>query len=118
LPRVPTSRTSRAGALMQMAAVASSASSITVRCLISRAECGACGARPRRCPRPRLALRADHRGALADAAQRFAEVRRPAHERDLVGPLVDVVRLVGRGQDLRLVDVIHLRAPRAPALRR
>ena len=43
-----------------------------------------------------LALGADHRRALADPAQRLAEVGRAAHERDLEGPLVDVVGLVGR----------------------
>ena len=55
-----------------------------------------------------LALGADHRRALADAPQRLAEVRRAADERDLERPLVDVVRLVGRRQDLGLVDVVDL----------
>src|SRR6185312_7456824 len=41
----------------------------------------------------RLALAADHRGALADAPQRLAEIRRAAHERHLERPLVDVVGL-------------------------
>src|SRR6266571_3597518 len=54
-----------------------------------------------------LALRADHRGALGDPAQRLAQVRRPAHERHGESPLVDVVRVVGRGQHLGLVDVVH-----------
>jgi len=58
--------------------------------------------------RARLALGADHRGALADPPQGLAEVRGAAHERDLEGPLVDVVRLVGGRQHLRLVDVVHL----------
>ena len=44
--------------------------------------------------------------ALADAAQRLAEVRRAAHERHREGPLVDVVLLVGRRQHLGLVDVV------------
>jgi hypothetical protein len=55
-----------------------------------------------------LALGADHRRALADPAQRLTEVRRAAHERDLEAPLVDVVGLVGRRQDLGLVDVVDL----------
>ena len=54
-----------------------------------------------------LALGADHRRALRQAPQRLAEVGGAAHERDVEGPLVDVVRLVGRGQDLGLVDVVH-----------
>ena len=56
--------------------------------------------------RARLALGADHRGALVDAPQRLAEVAAAAHERHLEGVLVDVVDLVGRRQDLRLVDVV------------
>ncbi len=54
----------------------------------------------------RLALGADHRGALVDAPQRLAEVAAAAHERHLEGVLVDVVGLVGRREDLRLVDVV------------
>ena len=53
-----------------------------------------------------LALGPHHRGALVDPPQRLAEVPAAAHERDLEGVLVDVVRLVGRGQDLGLVDVV------------
>ena len=41
-----------------------------------------------------------------DAAQRLAQVGRPAHEGHLEVPLVDVVGLVGRGEDLALVDVV------------
>ena len=55
---------------------------------------------------PGLALRAHHRGALVDAAERLAEVPTAAHERHLERVLVDVVGLVGRGQDLGLVDVV------------
>ena len=55
-----------------------------------------------------LALRADHRRALADPPQRLAEVRRAAHERHLERPLVDVVGLVRGRQHLRLVDVVDL----------
>src|SRR3978361_1568523 len=47
-----------------------------------------------------LALGADHRRALADPAQRLAQVGRAADERDPERPLVDVVGLVGRCQDL------------------
>ena len=53
-----------------------------------------------------LALRADHARALADAPQRLAEVGGAAHERHGERPLVDVVRLVGRGEHLALVDVV------------
>ena len=59
-------------------------------------------------PGPGLALRPDHRGALRDAPQRLSEVRRPADERHPERPLVDVVLEVGRGEDLRLVDVVDL----------
>ena len=58
--------------------------------------------------RTRLALRADHRRALGDPAQRLAEVRRTAHERDGERPLVDVMLDVGGRQDLGLVDVVDL----------
>src|SRR5699024_3197313 len=34
----------------------------------------------------------------------------PAHERHGEGPLVDVVGLVGRGEDLRLVDEVDVEA--------
>ena len=54
-----------------------------------------------------LALGADHRRALADAAQRLAEVAAAAHERHLEVVLVDVVLLVGRGEHLALVDEVH-----------
>ncbi len=53
-----------------------------------------------------LALAADQARALADAAQRLAEVRRAADERHGELPLVDVVRFVGRRQHLGLVDVV------------
>ena len=55
-----------------------------------------------------LALRPDHRGALGDAAKRLAQVPAAAHERDGEAPLVDVVGLVGRREDLALVDVVDL----------
>ena len=53
-----------------------------------------------------LALGADHRRALADAAQRLTEVGRAADEGHGERPLVDVVSLVGGGEDLGLVDVV------------
>ena len=56
----------------------------------------------------RLALGADHRRTFGDPPQRLAEVRRPANERDLETPLVDVIGLVGGRQHLRLVDVVDL----------
>ena len=58
--------------------------------------------------RPGLALRADHRGALGDPPERLAEVRRAADERHRERVLVDVVLDVGRGEHLRLVDVVDL----------
>ena len=88
--------------------------------------------------RPRVALEADHRRALGDAAERLAQVLRgeggeggvstgggvkgsgagggaggdrhlgAAHERDVERALVDVVGLVGGGEDLRLVDAVDL----------
>src|SRR5438309_2794954 len=44
--------------------------------------------------RARLALRPDHRRALADAPERLAQVARAANERDAEGELVDVEVLV------------------------
>ena len=58
--------------------------------------------------RARFALRPDHRRALGDPAERLAEVSAAADERDVEAPLVDVVLLVGRRQDLALVDVVDL----------
>src|SRR4029079_19341470 len=58
--------------------------------------------------RARLALRADHGRALGDAAERLAEIRRTADERDGERVLVDVVLDVRRRQHLRLVDVVDL----------
>ena len=55
-----------------------------------------------------LALRADHRRALVDAAKRLAEVGRTADERGVEGPLVDVVHVVGRREHLGLVDVVDV----------
>ena len=53
-----------------------------------------------------LALGPDHARTLADAPQRLTEVGGAAHERHLERPLVDVMGLVGRGEDLGLVDVV------------
>jgi hypothetical protein len=53
-----------------------------------------------------LALGADHGRALADAPQRLADAGGAADEGDREGVLVDVERLVGRGQDLGLVDEV------------
>ena len=53
-----------------------------------------------------LALRADHRRALRDPAERLAEVPAAAYERDRERPFIDVVLLVGRRQHLGFVDVI------------
>ena len=67
-----------------------------------------------------LALRADHRRALGDAAQRLAQVGGAADERHGELVLVDVVHLVGRREHLGLVDVVdaerlqHLRLDEVP----
>ena len=53
-----------------------------------------------------LALGADHRRALGDAAQGLAQVGGTADEGGGEGPLVGVVDLVGRGEHLGLVDVV------------
>ena len=55
-----------------------------------------------------LALGADHRGALGDAAQRLAQIAGAADERHVELGLVDVIRVVGRGQHLGLVDVVDV----------
>ena len=53
-----------------------------------------------------LALRPDHRGALADPAQGLAQIPRAADERHGEPPLVDVVLLVGGREHFGLVDVV------------
>ena len=58
--------------------------------------------------RARLALGADHRGALGDAAQRLAQVTGTADKRDVKLGLVDVVDIVGGGENLGLIDVVDL----------
>ena len=70
-----------------------------------------------------LTLGADQGRPLGDAAQRFAQVGGPAHEGHREGPLVDVMRLVGRREHLALVDVVdaerleHLRLGEVPDAR-
>src|SRR5207253_2514655 len=54
----------------------------------------------------RLTLGADHRGALADAPQRFTEVARAAYEGYRELPLVDVVLLIRGREHLGLIDVV------------
>lgn len=54
-----------------------------------------------------LAFCADHRCALKDAAQGFAEVAAAADEGDAEGVLVDVVDGVGGREDFRLVNVVY-----------
>ena len=58
--------------------------------------------------RARLALRADHRGPLGNAAQCLTEVARTADERHAELALVDVIDIIGWRQDLALVDVVNL----------
>src|SRR6185437_9638022 len=53
-----------------------------------------------------LALGADHGRAFRDAAEGFTEVARSADEGRGEGVLVDVVRLVGRGEHFALVDEV------------
>jgi len=55
----------------------------------------------------RLALGPHHGRALADAAQGLAQVAASAHEGDLEVVLVDVILVVGRREDLGLVDEVH-----------
>lgn len=55
---------------------------------------------------PGLALGADHGGAFANAAEGLAEVAAPAHKGDGEGVLLDVVSVVGGGEDFGLVDVV------------
>src|SRR5215211_7909512 len=55
-----------------------------------------------------LALGPDHGRPLADAPQRFAKIRSPAHEGHIEDGLVYVVLLVSGGQDLGLVYVVDL----------
>ncbi len=53
-----------------------------------------------------LALGANHGCAFGDAAEGFAEVAGSADEGGGEGMLVDVVGLVGRGEDLGLIDEV------------
>ena len=55
---------------------------------------------------PGFALGADHRGALADAAERFAQVPAAAHEGGLELVLVDVELFVRGGEHFALVDEV------------
>src|SRR2546423_871769 len=61
-----------------------------------------------------LALGADHRRALGDAAQGLAEVGGAADEGDGERPLVDVVGLVGGGEDPGPVAGVHPARRRPP----
>ena len=88
--------------------VGSSSAPSTPRRAISRADAAHVAHRLDDVAGARLALGADHRRALADPAQRLAEVRRAADERHLEVPLVDVVALVGGREHLGLVDVVDL----------
>ena len=53
-----------------------------------------------------FALGADHGRALGDAAESLAEIARAADEGGGEGVLVDVVGLVGGGEDFGLVDEV------------
>ena len=67
-------------------------------------------------PGARLTLRSDHRRALADPAERLAEIAAAAHERDLEHVLVDVVPLVRGGEDFALVDEVDAQRLEHPRL--
>src|SRR5215813_10096767 len=54
-----------------------------------------------------FALGANHGGSFADSSQRFAEISGTANKRHLEWLFVDVMLLVGGGQDLALIDEIH-----------
>lgn len=54
-----------------------------------------------------VALQPDHSSALGDAAESLTEVLGAAHKWHLEGALVNVVRLIGGGEHLRLVDAVH-----------
>ena len=107
-PSAATWRTSGSGDCSSLAAVASSSGSSVRQPADLAADLAQVRDRLDDVTGAGLALGADHRGALADPAQRLAEVRRAAHERDLERPLVDVVDVVGRRQHLGLVDVVDL----------
>lgn len=54
-----------------------------------------------------FAFCADHGGAFGDAAEGFAQIAAAADEGDAVGVLLDVVGVVGGGEDFGLVDVVY-----------
>ena len=56
--------------------------------------------------RARLAFGANHGRAFTDTPQRFAQVAAATDKRDIEIMFVDVEALVGRGQDLALVDEV------------
>lgn len=58
--------------------------------------------------RARLALGADHRGALGNTAQRLAQIAGAADKRHVKLGLVDVIDVIGRGENLGLIDVVDL----------
>ena len=106
LPSAATRLTSSYGAWSSLAATNSSSSRIVPSRRISLEHVTQLVDGLDHVARPGLALGPHHRGALVDPPQGLAEVSAAAHERDLEGVLVDVVALVGRGQDLGLVDVV------------
>ena len=107
-PRSATSRTTSSGARSSFASAASSIASSDAEPADAADDLAQVADGLDDVAGPGLALGADHRRALADPPQRLAEVGGAADERDVEGELVDVVGLVGRGQDLGLVDVVDL----------
>ena len=57
-------------------------------------------------PVPASPFRPDHGGPFPEPPQGLAQVRGAADEGDFEVPLVDVIFLVGRREDLALVDVV------------
>ena len=58
--------------------------------------------------RPRLTLGANHRGAFGKTAQRLAQITGAADKRHVKLGLVDVIDVIGRGENLGLIDVVDL----------
>ena len=58
--------------------------------------------------RTRLTLGANHRGAFGNTAQRLAQITGAADKRHVKLGLVDVIDVIGRGENLGLIDVVDL----------
>ena len=58
--------------------------------------------------RPRLALGADHRRALGDAAERFSEISRATDKRCLELCLINMIYIISRRQNFGFINIINL----------